>query len=129
MCIEQLIDCPLTEEAENFLSNIPEGDHRYIISAATELDLQYIFAEKKLDHFFTGIYGGPRTKAEIFSDVLVRYPNAKALFFGDAKADYLVAEKYNVDFVFVSGYTEFTDWKKYFHQKQNVQIINDFSEL
>lgn len=129
MCMDQLIECPLTKDAENLLLQLPEGAHKYIISAASEVDLQHIFAKKGLDHLFTGIYGGPRTKTEIFSDVLACHPNSKPIFFGDAKADYLVAEKYNVDFVFLSGYTEFTDWKSYFHQKNNIKIINNFSEL
>lgn len=69
----------------------------YILSAASEIDLQRIFSEKGLDHLFTGIYGGPRTKIEIFSDILACHQNSKPIFFGDAKADSLVAEKYNVD--------------------------------
>ena len=129
MCMEQLIECPLTANAEKLLTQIPENNHKYIISAASETDLQHIFAEKELDHLFTDIYGGPRTKTEIFADVLARYPNAKPIFFGDAKADYLVAEKYNVDFVFLSDYTDFPDWKAYFRQKNNVKIIKNFSGL
>jgi len=129
MCMDQLIDYPLTENAEKFLLQIADGSPKYIISAASEEDSQHIFSEKRLDHLFTGICGGPRTKTEIFADVLACYPNSKPIFFGDAKADYLVAEKFNIDFVFLSDYTEFTDWKKYFHQKINVQIINDFSEF
>lgn len=129
ICMDQLIECPLTKEAENFLLTIPDGHEKFIISAASEVDLQHIFHKKGLDHLFTGIYGGPRTKVEIFSDVLANYPNSNPIFFGDAKADYLVAEKYNIDFVFLSDYTEFTDWKNFFDQIDNVKIINNFSEL
>lgn len=113
MCMDQLIDCPLTKDAEKFLLQITDGSPKYIISAASEEDLQHIFSEKGLDHLFTGIYGGPRTKTEIFADVLACHSNLKPIFFGDAKADYLVAEKYNVNFVFLSGYSEFTGWKGY----------------
>ncbi len=129
MCIGQLIDCPLTQDAEKLLLQIPKSADKYIISAAAEVDLQHVFAKKGLDHLFAGINGGPRTKVEIFADVLACHPNSKAIFFGEAKADYLVAEKYNIDFVFLSDYTDFEDWESYFHQKQNVKIINNFSEL
>lgn len=129
MCMDKLIDFPLTKDTEKFLLQITDGSPKYIISAASEEDLQHILSEKGLDHLFTGIYGGPRTKTEIFSDVLACHPNLKPIFFGDAKADYLVAEKYNVNFVFLSGYTEFTGWKSYFHKNEKVNIINDFSEF
>lgn len=128
-CMEQLIACPLTKDAEKLLLQIPKDTPKYIISAASEVDLQHIFAEKGLDHLFNGIFGGPRTKTEIFADVLPRHPQAKAIFFGDAKADYLVAEKYHVDFVFLSDYTDFAKWQEYFRMKNDIKVIGNFSEF
>jgi len=129
LCTEELIACPLTKGAEEFLLQRAGGESKFIISAGTEIELQHIFAKKGLDRLFSGIYGGPRTKFEIFSDVLACYPNSKSIFFGDAKADYLVAKKFKIDFVFISDYTEFSDWRRFFHQKDNVKIINNFSEF
>ncbi len=129
LCTEKLIACPLTKGAENFLLQRAGGGNKFIISAGTEIELQHVFEKKELDTLFSGIYGGPRTKFEIFSDVLACYPNSKPLFFGDAKADYIVAKKFDIDFVFLSDYTEFTNWRNFFRQKDNVKIIKNFSEF
>ena len=129
LCVEKLIESSLTKDAVLFLNNINQAFPKIIISAGTQIELQHIFSEKGLDHLFSQINGGPRTKFEIFTDVLAQYPNATPLYFGDAEADYIVAKQYNIDFVFVSGYSEFSGWKDFFKDKKQVKIINDFSEL
>ena len=36
-----------------------------------------------------------------------------AIYFGDSKYDYISAKNNNIDFVFISSWTEFEDWKTY----------------
>lgn len=129
LCVEKLIQCSPTKGVEDFLTSIDKTQHKYIISAGTESELNHVFSKNNLAQYFQAIYGGPRTKSEIFADVLARYPNAKPLYFGDALADHIVAQEYDVDFVFVSDYTEFKGWQEYFAQYPKVEIIQDFAHF
>jgi len=133
LVVEQLIASPETAGILDFLASLPTAQQKYIVSAGTETELNHVFQQKNLNHYFDGIYGGPRAKAEIFADIFKQHPQAKPLYFGDAKADHIVAEQFGVDFVFVSDYSEFHQWQSYFKtvikQSHKVKLINNFIAL
>ena len=86
-----------------------------VASGGVEKELRDVFKNRSLfDLFDGGIYGGPMTKDEILTSLFnknhIKFP---VLFLGDSKYDYEVARKAKLDFLFVSGWSEFKDWQNY----------------
>ena len=64
--------------------------------------------------FNGGIFGSPDSKDEILErELSCGNINQKALFLGDSRYDHFASSSANLDFVFLSYWTEFADWKEY----------------
>ena len=75
-----------------------------------------------------GVFGSPDTKHEILQrelDAGTIDPNA--LFLGDSRYDHEAAKAFGLDFVFVSGWTEFATWREYCatHDLPHVREVSD----
>ncbi len=78
-----------------------------VASGGDQEELRYLFSDKKINHFFPeGIFGSPRSKHEIIEQELKDDSWRPALFLGDSLYDIQTAKKYNIDFIFVSGWTD-----------------------
>jgi len=55
----------------------------------------------------------------------IKYP---AVFIGDSRYDYEIAFKFNIDFIFISQYSEFIKWVSYFADK-NVTIVENLNSI
>lgn len=101
-----------------------------IVSGGDQTELREIFAERGLDHFFDGgIFGSPDTKDCILrriisSQTLIR----NGLFIGDSKYDYEAATRAGMDFIFVKGWSEFSDAEIFFEGKR-LSIVNSLADL
>ena len=126
---EKLYEARLIAGLRDFLDLLPKSAKKYIVSGSDEDELNEVFTKKGLKHEFDGIYGSPRTKWEVLEDLgaekKIEYP---AVFFGDAKVDYLVAKDFEMDFVFINEVTDFTDWQDFFREKE-VIIAKNFCEF
>lgn len=95
-------------------------DQRWLIaSGGAQDELRWVFREKGIDGFFDGgIFGSPDPKEEILNRE-IRRGNilTPALFVGDSKYDYHAATEFNLDFVFLSQWTEVADWKSFCSSK------------
>ena len=101
-----------------------------IVSGADQNQIKSILKFKKIESFFnSGIFGSPDTKFEIIAREIkknnIKYP---VLYFGDSKLDYIVSKFFKIDFIFLSEWTEFKDWKKFFKNKK-VQIYLNFNQI
>ena len=84
-----------------------------VASGGDEKELNYLFKEKKIDHFFDkGIFGSPASKHEIIELQQKKLNFSPALFLGDSLYDIQTAQKYNLDFIFVSGWTDLSGWEQ-----------------
>lgn len=126
---EKLMSCPETSGVRDFLDNLPTNTKKYVVSGGAQSEIQYVFKQRGLDTCFNGIYGSPNSKEVIMTNRVkspdVEYP---AVFIGDSRYDYEVALQFNLDFFFMTKYTEFEDWKLYFADKR-VKIIESFNCL
>jgi len=126
---EKLISCPETSGVRDFLSSLPTNTRKYVVSGGAQSEIQYVFKQRGLDIYFNGIYGSPDSKELIMSNRVrsfdLEYP---AVFIGDSRYDYEIAMRFNLDFFFMTRYTEFKDWKSYFVDKR-VKIIKSFNDL
>lgn len=78
----------------------------YVVSGGDQQEVRDVFSQRGLDGYFKDIFGSPTPK----NDHLKNLDNLSrpAIYFGDAQSDMEVAEHYGLDFVFISGQT---DWE------------------
>ena len=92
------------------------GSNWLIVSGGDQEELREVFTVRGLSALFDGgIYGSPDAKDMILARELergnIRMP---ALFLGDSRFDHQCAIAAGVDFVFLSGWSEFKGWPEYF---------------
>ena len=124
-----LMECEISQSLFDLRENTP-GLKWLIVSGGVEDELRDVFFKRSLlDLFDGGIYGGPMTKDEILNS-LIRENNLEfpALFLGDSKYDYEVANRANLDFLFVSEWSEFKEWRN-FCNKNKILSIKSLSDL
>ena len=114
------------------LRNITPNARWLVVSGGDQNELRDVFAERRLAHFFDGgIYGSPDTKDTILNRETdkgnITHP---AVFLGDSRYDHEAAARAALDFVFVSRWTEFADWRNYIlsYQLPTIIGIQDLSE-
>ena len=101
-----------------------------VVSGGVEKELRDVFQNRSLfDLFDGGIYGGPMTKDEILTFLFNKnHIKSPALFIGDSKYDYEVASRAKLDFLFVSDWSEFKDWRN-FCSSNKILSINSLCNL
>jgi phosphoglycolate phosphatase-like HAD superfamily hydrolase len=126
--IKLLKHCEVAEGLKDLKVSYPKN--KWIVaSGGAQDELRYLFSDKKIDHYFTeGIYGSPRSKHEIIEHELKDKSWFPALFIGDSLYDIKTAKKYDIDFLFVSDWTDLEDWEVVC-KEYNVPSIKRLSEL
>lgn len=114
------------EKLKEITCNIPWT----IVSGGDQKELRDVFEYKNLIKYFDGgIYGSPEKKIDIIKREinrgLINYP---ALFIGDSKLDFLAAQTNNLDFIFLSDWSDFKDYKQ-FCIKNNIMTFNNLNSL
>tara|TARA_B100001093_G_C26714398_1_gene964979 strand:+ start:510 stop:1154 length:645 start_codon:yes stop_codon:yes gene_type:complete len=129
---DELIKCKITPDLKK-IKNITKNKKWAMVSGSKESELRKILKKRKIDSFFdSGIFGSPKNKFEIFEREIknknIKFP---AVFFGDTKYDYEVAKSFNIDFVFVSAWTEFTSHQTFFTNKgiRSVCLVKDYFRI
>lgn len=86
-----------------------------IVSGGDQAELRDIFAARGLEDLFDGgIFGSPDTKDTILArEIATGNLRRPGLFLGDSRYDYEAARAAGLDFLFVSGWSEFADWQDY----------------
>ena len=86
-----------------------------IVSGGAQDELRSVFTTRGLADFFdAGIYGSPDPKELILQrELAVGTICRPALFLGDSRYDHVAASGAGFDFIFISGWTEFSDWREY----------------
>ena len=86
-----------------------------IVSGGDQKELRRVFEKKNISKFFNkGIFGSPKSKYEIIEKCLYKkIIDRSAIFIGDSKLDYKVANYFGIDFVFVSDWSEFENLNSY----------------
>lgn len=98
----------------------------FVLSGGDQEEVFKILQFKELDSLFLKIMGGPKTKEKNIEENPII---GKTLFIGDSLKDYEIANQYGYDFIFLSGYTQFKEWKEFFKDKNILMCIKDFSLL
>ena len=117
--LQGLLTCEVAEGLEELRSKTSDAKW-LIVSGGDQDELRYIFNERGLAKYFDGgIFGSPDTKDQILereiSNGNIQQP---ALFLGDSKYDYLASAGAGIDFIFISGWSEFEGFNMYFLEKK-----------
>jgi len=101
-----------------------------VMSGGDQDEVRQVLSEKKIDHLFNyGIYGSPDSKDEIISQHLAENKQFfPAIFFGDSKYDIEIAKKYKLDFIFIYGWTDYSDWKNKVNE-ENIKSVKSIGDL
>lgn len=120
-----LLECEIAPSLEEIRKLIPNTKW-LIVSGGDQSELNELFLKRKLSYLFDGgIYGSPDTKDEILSRE-IKHGNVTlpALFLGDSKYDYEAASKANLDFIFLSDWSEVADWRDWCIENHIQQLPN-----
>ena len=102
---------------------------KFIVSGSDHDELNYIFNKKKLSNYFDGIYGSPKSKKNIIKNLIEENKISKpAVFFGDAKSDMMAALDYNIDFIYIYGFSNWLEGKKICNLKKII-TLKDFESV
>jgi phosphoglycolate phosphatase-like HAD superfamily hydrolase len=101
-------------EHDPFIEKLPQYHEHYIfsiISGGNKSEITETFEVRNLLHCFNGeIFGNPTPKEENFNIFVEKYPFNNSVYIGDSLLDLHLAEKYGFEFIFVSQWSEVTDW-------------------
>ena len=88
------------------------------------------FQVRNLSHYFDGgIFGSPDDKQHILKRE-IQNGNIKqpAIFFGDSRYDFVSSKHFNIDFVFISQWTDFQGWQD-FVKNENIPTVDSLLAL
>lgn len=122
-----LMNAPITAGIKACLDALKTADiPLYAASGGLEPEVKAVLTEKRLAHYFKDIKGGPMDKKSNVESFNLEGPS---LLVGDSKHDYEVAKALDMSFIFISGYTQFNDWKSFFEKDTSVQIFKTPAEF
>lgn len=125
---EGLLTCDIAPGLDR-LREKTEGANWLIVSGGDQNELRKIFHNRKINHFFDKIFGSPDSKETILSrEKEIGSLNYPALFIGDSRYDHIAASTVELDFIFLSGWSEFSDWKNYC-ETNKILHLKSISEL
>ena len=124
-----LLECDVADGLPYLRNAIPDVPW-FIVSGGDQGELREIFEQRSLDKYFDGgIYGSPEDKFNIIAGLFdrgqIRRPS---LFLGDSRLDHQVAAAFGIDFVFVSQWTEFAEWRQYC-QRNKIRVVRSIGDL
>ncbi|MDP3609395.1 MAG: HAD family hydrolase [Methylophilus sp.] len=107
-----------------------------VLSGGDQQEIRDLFHKRTLpsgkllaDLFEGGLFGSPDNKDEVLvrekESGHLRFP---ALFLGDSKYDYEAASNAGLDFVFLSAWTEVSDWEA-FTKQYRILVKKDLLEM
>ncbi|MDC0289931.1 HAD family hydrolase [bacterium] len=99
---ENLLDANLASGFLDYLK-INNESHIYILSGGDKNEISSFLVKNNILHFFNEIFTGPKTKSENLSGCTL---SSNDIFIGDSRHDYLVAREYNLNFIFMTDFSQ-----------------------
>lgn len=120
-----LMECSVAEGLDALREATPQANWM-ILSGGDQLEIRTLFAKRNLAGLFDGgLFGSPDNKDTVLArekaNGSLKLP---ALFIGDSKYDFEAATRAGLDFVFLSDWTEVSDWRNFCHTNQIIAVAN-----
>jgi phosphoglycolate phosphatase-like HAD superfamily hydrolase len=116
----KLLEAPLTFGVLEFLKQWT-NKQLIILSGGNNKEIVAYLEVNKIRHHFSDILCGPETKEENLQSMIIKMP---AIFIGDSCHDYNVAQKFSIDFIFMSDYTQLKEWETFCFENKITTIKN-----
>jgi phosphoglycolate phosphatase-like HAD superfamily hydrolase len=112
--VNGLLSCEFNQDVKLLRESLKDS-HWLVASGGDQNDLRHVFARRQLEPMFQGgIFGSPDKKDVILARELAKGNiRGKALYIGDSLYDFKAARSVGLDFVFLSQWTEVTDWQEH----------------
>lgn len=127
ICEEELVRAELVPGVLDFLKT--KKARSFVVTGGNEKEVKSILDKKSLSKYFDSILGNPNSKSlnmeKLSSKGLFQ---GKGVYFGDALLDYQLAKKHNLDFVYISGYSEWEGGIEYCRDR-GAHVYQDFLSL
>jgi beta-phosphoglucomutase-like phosphatase (HAD superfamily) len=123
---EEMLSVDLIPGILNFLKKISFLNKKiFVNSGSDETELNDIFRSRNLASYFEKIFGSPSNKIQNIERIShFNKIDDRAIFFGDSISDHNAAKGFGMEFVFISGYSE---WK---HPDPSIKYqFVDFNEI
>lgn len=129
---EELMECEIAKGLEELREKTPQANW-LIVSGSDQAELREVFRKRGLENCFNGgVFGSPDDKSTILSrEIKGKNIHSNALFLGDSKYDYQVANEAGIDFCFLSDWTEISGWEAWLVENNltHYQNISDLIKL
>lgn len=124
-----LLTCDIAEGLEELREKTAQANW-LIVSGGDQSELREIFALRGLTKLFDGgIFGSPDSKDTILErEIASANIRKEAIFIGDSRYDHIASSNAGLDFVFLSKWSEFTDWKQYC-EVNDISVLSAVSSL
>ena len=129
-----LMECEIATGLEALKAATPHAKWM-LLSGGDQAELRRIFPRRKLGNisleqlFDAGIFGGPDKKDDVLArEKLNGNLQLPTLFIGDSKYDYQAASRAGLQFVFLSDWTEVSDWRAYCTENK-ITALRNISQL
>ena len=102
LVMKAVINSPEISGADKFLKYYCINNKLSFVNSATpQNEIQEIIAQRKMDKFFTSVYGSPNSKLDNLRSIFSRYNTTpdQTVFFGDAIADFNAAKGVGCEFI------------------------------
>ncbi|TWX54056.1 HAD family hydrolase [Colwellia hornerae] len=101
----------------------------YVASGGDQQEIREVFKSRNLSIYFHGVFGSPLSKIDNLAQLKVDEKLiSPGIFFGDARSDMEAANKYSLDFVYISGVSEWIDGTLC-GLEQGFDVFNDFNQV
>jgi len=101
----------------------------YVASGGDQNEVISVLKKRKLFSYFKCVYGSPLSKVENLAIIdAKRELKLPGVFFGDARSDFLASKRFDLKFVFISGFSEWKQGLK-FCEDNNMTIYIDFEMM
>jgi beta-phosphoglucomutase-like phosphatase (HAD superfamily) len=96
----------------------------FVVSGGEQNEVRSVLLAREFSIYFQDIYGSPVSKKEHLDKIS---PN-NSLYFGDAKSDYVAANAFGMDFVYINGASEWEDGFD-FCKENHILTFDNFEDL
>jgi len=109
-----LMSCEIAPGLQQLRKMVPNATW-CVVSGGDQEELRSVFKARQISNFFNGgIFGSPDSKHSIITcEITNNNITQPAIFLGDSRLDHEVAKAFKIDFIFLSKWTEFKEWKTY----------------
>lgn len=126
---KKLATLKLTNGSNELLEFLKKNNKRcYIASGAAEVEVKKVAALNNVESYFKFILGSPRSKSDNLKILKEKGElQGRGLFIGDSFTDYACAKEFNIDFIYMSNFSEWIDWEK--NEHDFFLKVSDLKEL